>query len=144
TKRKFLKGFLSLLQDEHVPFRTIFFTFSGIQYRHEVRHIGKILQDKGLVTSDHVDDALKIQEKLHSRRIGEIIAETAALPQEHIENSIQEASRKPETQVETRVGDILIEAGIVTREQVETAYQIQQRNKKVKMGALLISQGLIT
>src|SRR5665647_1186400 len=76
VKRKYINGVISLLPDESAGFRTIFFTFSGIRSRHEVRPIGKILQDKGEVTSNQVKEALTIQKELQSRRIGEIVAET--------------------------------------------------------------------
>lgn len=143
TRMKFLKGFLSLLQDESAPFRTIFFIFSGISYRHEVRRIGKILQGVGFVSGDNLDTAIDMQRKLQSRRIGEIVAETADLPLENIEQSIDDSSRVAENRDEARVGDILIEAGLVTREQVENAYKIQLQNKKIKLGEVLIRQGII-
>jgi len=144
TKRKFHKGILSLHQDENTPYRSIFFTFSGIRYRREVRRISKILEERGLVTDSLVNEALAIQEKLHTQLIGEIIAETAELTHEHIEKQIEKAARKPEHLIDARVGDILVEAGLVTREQAETAYRIQQNNKKFKVGEILIKMGLIT
>lgn len=144
TKMKFLKGFLSLHQDENAPYRTIFFTFSGTRYRREVRRIGQILEDKGLVTNDNLNEALAIQEKLHKKLIGEIIAETTELTHEHIEKQVEAAAQKPESMANARVGDILVEAGLVTREQVETAYRIQQNNRKFKVGEILIKMGLIT
>jgi len=144
SNRKFLKGFLALLQDEQDPYRTIFFTFSGVSRRQEACQIGKILQDKGLVTSDNVDQALKIQEKLHNRQIGEIVAESAKLSREQIESHIAQAALKQGGPGEVRVGDILVEAGLVTREQVETAYRVQQKDKKTRVGEILIRQGLIS
>ncbi|HBG06096.1 MAG: hypothetical protein A2075_08810 [Geobacteraceae bacterium GWC2_58_44] len=144
TKGRFLKGFLALLQDKHEPYRSIFFTFSGISYRHQMRRIGNILIDSGLVTNHQVDEALKIQDKLICRRLGEIVAETFELPQELIEKSIQAASLHKEGTGRARVGDILVEAGLVTREQVEAALRIQQEDKTVKLGEILVGQGLIT
>jgi hypothetical protein len=44
--RKFLKGFISIDPNEAAPYRTIFFTFSGVRCRNAVRRVGEILQAK--------------------------------------------------------------------------------------------------
>jgi type II secretory ATPase GspE/PulE/Tfp pilus assembly ATPase PilB-like protein len=144
TNRKFLKGFISLDQNETEPNRTVFFTFSGVRCRKEVRPIGEILQDSGYVTNEHLNETLKIQEELRSRRIGEVVAQSVDVPRKTIEKTIQEALAKSNMPSNVRVGDILVEAGILTREQVEEAIQTQEKGKKLKIGELLISKGLIS
>jgi type II secretory ATPase GspE/PulE/Tfp pilus assembly ATPase PilB-like protein len=142
TDRKYLKGFIGLLQDETLPFRLVFFTFSGVRSRHQARLIGEILLEEGLVTDDRLDETLSLQNGLRSRRMGEVIAETTDIPHTEIEKTLAESSRNPANA--QRVGDILVEAGLVTREQVEKAFESQQSGKKIKVGELLVSQGLIT
>jgi hypothetical protein len=143
-KRQFLKGFMSLSTDETMPYKTVFFTFSGVRSRNEARCIGEILQEEGLVTDDSVHEVLKTQDALRKRLIGDAIAETANLSHDTIESTIQGASDKPETPRDARVGDILVEAGLVTREQVEKAFEFQEKGKKIKVGELLMKRGLIT
>jgi type II secretory ATPase GspE/PulE/Tfp pilus assembly ATPase PilB-like protein len=144
TNKKFLKGFIALLDDREASFRTIFFTNSGVRYRHEARLIGEILQEEGLVTNDNMADALKAQEEIRNRRMGEVLVESTDITHEEIENTLEENSGKPEIPLNARIGDILVEAGLVTREQVEKAYESQLAGKKLKVGEILISQGLIT
>ena len=144
TRPQFLKGFLCRLQGEGEPHRTIFFTSTGIRYRQDDRYTGQILKDRGVVSDGRIGDALRTQEELRSRRMGEVISETAALPREEIEQSLQEAAQKPQIPQDVRVGDILVEAGLVTREQVEEAFRNQQAGRKLKVGELLIMRGLIT
>ncbi|MGO9313483.1 MAG: GspE/PulE family protein [Syntrophobacteraceae bacterium] len=142
--RKFLKGFISLDQNEAESNRTVFFTFSGVRSRSEVRPIGEILQNGGFITNERIDEALRTQEELRNRRIGEVIAKTADIPREAIEKAIQEDLAKSNIPRNARVGDILVEAGLLTREQIETAFETQEKGKKLKIGELLISKGLIT
>ena len=142
--KSFLKGLIGLDQDETAAFRTIFFTFSGIRSRKEVRRIGEILEDSGFVTKDRLTEALKTQDELRSRRIGDIIAEAEDIPHSTIEKMIQEASENPKIPRNVRVGDILVEYGLVTQDQVEKAFEAQHKGRRQRIGALLVSQGLIT
>ncbi len=144
TNRKFLKGFITLLVDPEASFRTIFFTDSGVRSRHEERRIGEILREDGLVTNDHLANALRTQEKIRNRRMGEVLVESTNITQEAIEKTIEDVSGQPEIPHDVRIGDILVEAGLVTREQVEKVYEIQLAGRKLKVGEILISQGLIT
>jgi type II secretory ATPase GspE/PulE/Tfp pilus assembly ATPase PilB-like protein len=144
ANRKFLKGFIALLEDAEASFRTIFFTFSGVRCRHEMRLIGEILQEDGVVTNDNLVDALKTQEEIRNRQMGEVLVESTDITQEAIEKTLEDISGKPEIPPNARIGDILVEAGLVTREQVEKAYESQIAGKKLKVGEILIIQGLIT
>jgi hypothetical protein len=63
TKRQFLKGFMSLSTDETIPYKTVFFTFSGVRSRNEARCIGEILQEEGIVTDDSPENPGRSPEK---------------------------------------------------------------------------------
>ncbi|MBI5484954.1 MAG: Flp pilus assembly complex ATPase component TadA [Deltaproteobacteria bacterium] len=123
-------------------FETIFFVNSAIRYRHLEKAIGKILQDKGFVTHEKISEVLKVQEELRNRRVGELLSESANVPQEIIEKTLQKA--QTDSRSKARVGDILIEAGLVTKDQVEKALASQISGRKVRIGELLIANGLIT
>lgn len=141
TNRKFLKGFIARLEDREESFRTIFFTFSGVRSRNELRPIGEILRKEGAVTGAGLAEALRTQEELRNRRMGEVLVESAHITRESIEKTLEDT---PGISENVRVGDILVEAGLVTREQVEKAYASQQAGKKLKVGEILIKQGFIT
>jgi hypothetical protein len=144
TNRKFLTGFIALIEDPRASFRTIFFTFTGVRNRREERLIGQILHDDGVVKKNRLADAIKTQKQIRERRIGDVLVETTDITHEDIETTLEEVSGKPENPANARIGDILVEAGLVTREQVETAFQSQLAGKKMKIGGILIAQGLIT
>lgn len=144
ARRVFRKGFIGVIRDGEDAYRTIFFNATAVRYRQDGRQTGQILQAKGFVSTENIEEVLRTQEELRSRIMGEVIAETAELPHEEIEQILKQAYRKSEIERNARVGDILVEAGLVTREQVEKAFESQQAGRKVKVGELLIMKGLIT
>ena len=96
-----------------------------------------------MVNEAALDEALTEQKELRDRRVGEIIAEKAEVPQIVVENAIDNAhknGKKPKV----RVGDILAEAGLATNQQVEEALQEQASWKRKRIGLILIEKGLIT
>jgi type II secretory ATPase GspE/PulE/Tfp pilus assembly ATPase PilB-like protein len=138
------KGFFSLLEDRHASFRTIFFTSSGVRTRRQKRPIGEILQADGVVSENHLTEALKTQEKLRNRRMGDMLIEETDLTDSEIEKTIEDISGTPVIPQNVRIGDILVDAGLVTREQVEKVYESQMEGKRLKVGEILIKEGLIT
>ena len=137
-------GFCCAPCDNVTPFKCFFFTTHGIKARRQLRLVGEILKDEGLITNTDLKEVLSQQKNLRDRRIGEIISEVHQLPQETIEKAIQETVANNKAPQNARVGDILVAAGLVTREQVEEALQHQSAGKKKKIGALLVERGLIT
>jgi type II secretory ATPase GspE/PulE/Tfp pilus assembly ATPase PilB-like protein len=97
-----------------------------------------------MVSNEDIGEALDIQQKLRSRRVGEILAETANVKQEHIEETLQDIITKGKISPNARIGEILIAAGLVTREQVDIALAIQKKDKGKKIGEILIEKSLIT
>lgn len=137
-------GFLGLLEDPAAECRSLFFTFSGIRCRTQDRKLGQILLAEQLLSEHQIAETLDNQNRLRSRRLGEVLSDTGELTPEQVEQAIQNPARKPAPGERVRVGDILVEAGLVTREQVEAAFASQQDGKKLKVGELLVSHGLIT
>jgi type II secretory ATPase GspE/PulE/Tfp pilus assembly ATPase PilB-like protein len=139
-----LKGIFAIVDEPGSPYPAIFFTSSGIRSRRQKRPLGDILQDDGIVSGRHVSEAVRTQERLRSRRMGDIIAEDTDITHEEIEKTIEDVSSQPLIPKNIRIGDILVEAGLVTREQVEKVYESQLAGKRLKVGEILIRQGLIT
>ncbi|MBU5611906.1 GspE/PulE family protein [Geomonas azotofigens] len=132
---KFLKGFLGLLPGESN--QTIFFTDSGVRYRQDARYTGQILHDQGLVSTDKLEAALKLQEEQAHR------GDDAAILLADAVDEVDPHEAQRHEMHHARVGDILVESGLVTREQVEAAFK-SQKGKKLQVGELLIMKGLIT
>ncbi|MDQ5985625.1 MAG: hypothetical protein CSYNP_01339 [Syntrophus sp. SKADARSKE-3] len=136
-------GFFGFSTDEDVAYKLIFFTKDGVNNRYQVRPVGEILEEQGIVSPGYMEDILTEQQRLKERRVGDIIADHSELSRETIEKTIDKAYKDWKSQ-RIRVGDILIEAGLVTKEQVEIALSQQEMGKKKKVGTLLIDKGLIT
>ncbi|MFZ2947931.1 MAG: ATPase, T2SS/T4P/T4SS family [Desulfuromonadaceae bacterium] len=141
---KFERGFVGILQDTSAPFPTMFFAFSGVRCRTQERLIGQIIQEQTPVSDKIIKDALKTQESLRKKRMGEHLAAAANIPREVIETTIQKDFRTQLIPRNVRVGDILMEAGLVTREQIQMALDSQKAGRKVRVGELLISLGFVT
>jgi type II secretory ATPase GspE/PulE/Tfp pilus assembly ATPase PilB-like protein len=138
------EGFYAIPAGEGILWSYAFFISKGLKMRSQKRQVGRFLSDAGAVSETKIGEALDIQQKLRSRRVGEIIAETANLNQETIENTLQESINKIDIPRNARVGEILVAAGLVTREQVEFALATQTEGKGKKIGTLLIELGFIS
>jgi type II secretory ATPase GspE/PulE/Tfp pilus assembly ATPase PilB-like protein len=138
------EGFYAIPAGKDILWSYAFFISKGLKMRAQKRQVGRILSDAGAVSEKNVGEALDFQQKLRSRKVGEIIAETANLKQEKIEKTLQESINKVDIPRNARVGEILIAAGLVTREQVELALATQKEGKGKKIGTLLIELGFIS
>jgi len=144
TDGKFSNGFYALPGEDSAPWRFAFFIFDGIKMRNQQKPVGLILSDAGVISKEDIGEALNIQEKLRSRRVGEIIAETANIEQEIIEKTVDDHVGQGKASPHVRIGEILVAAGLVTREQVDVALATQKKAKGKKIGEILIQMGLIT
>ena len=137
-------GFYAVPAGRDISWHYAFFISSGIKMRSQKKLVGRILSDAGIVSKEDIGDALNIQQKLRTRRVGEILAETANVKQEKIDKTMQEHIHEGKIPPHVRIGDILVSAGLVTREQVDNALAIQKNGKGKKIGDILIEKGLIT
>ncbi len=138
------EGFFGYPVEIDSDFKSIFFSSEGLKKRAHDQPLGAVLSSQGLLEKSALDEALAEQQKLRSRRVGEILAEQTEVPQIVVEQAINNATRYGSKKNHARVGDILIEAGLVTTQQVEKALQAQASGKRKRIGLILIDQGLIT
>ena len=138
-----LNGIAGIIRDGEQSGKTIYFPYSAVRSRSEQRLIGEIFEELGIISDGDVKNALKEQDGLRNRLMGEVIAASAQIPQDVIEKTLQDAGKKIRA-TRQGVGEILIEAGLVTKEQVEEALETQKAGKRLKIGEILIKQGLIT
>ena len=143
-KQEYPTGILALPLRKDTGYRYIFFTRQGIRQRSADRPMTDILEEGGVLKGDDLQEVLAKQEKLRSRKVGEILVEEQGMQSEQLEEVIQQAVKGTVPNHKLRVGDILTEAGLVTRDQVETALDSQSEGKKKRIGELLIENGLIT
>jgi type II secretory ATPase GspE/PulE/Tfp pilus assembly ATPase PilB-like protein len=141
--KRVAQGFYGYPIEIDSDFKSIFFTSSSLKKRNHEKPLGEVLSQQGLVNEAALDEALLDQKELRNRRVGEIIAEKAEVPQVIVEQAIDNAfknGKKPKA----RVGDILVEAGLGRNQQVEEALQDQSSGKRKRIGLILIEKGLIT
>jgi type II secretory ATPase GspE/PulE/Tfp pilus assembly ATPase PilB-like protein len=138
------EGFFGYPVEIDSDFKSIFFSSDGLKKRAHDQPLGAVLSSQGLLEKSALDEALAEQQKLRSRRVGEILAEQAEVPQIVVEQAINNATGYGSKKIHGRVGDILIEAGLVTTQQVDKALQDQASGKRKRIGLILIDQGLIT
>ena len=138
------EGFFGYPVEIDSDFKSIFFSSDGLKKRAHDQPLGAVLSSQGLLEKSALDEALAEQQKLRNRRVGEILAEQAEVPQIVVEQAINNATGYGSKKIHGRVGDILIEAGLVTTQQVDKALQDQASGKRKRIGLILIDQGLIT
>ncbi len=140
---QYSRGFFGYPTDPGCNYVSIFFTAEGLEQHQQAKPIGEFLQSKGLISSEDLKQALADQQKLRSRKLGEIISEQAEVPQATVDQAIHKA-RSNLRHAQVRVGEILIDAGLVTRQQVAEALRLQEKGKRKRIGTILVEQGLIT
>ena len=137
-------GFFGLSVQQDIPYRLIFFTTFGVKARCQKRVVGEILQSKGFIRPDSMQQALRKQQLLKNKRLGVIIRDKSGLPKHAVEDALKEAEQSPGIHRGARIGEILVSYGLVTQEQVEEALSIKKKNEKKKIGELLIELGYIS
>ena len=139
------KGFFGVPVKKNSPYKMIFFTTAGVRARRKDRSLGEILKESGFVSDEGIEEALEQQKRLRSIRIGEIIAENNRLAQETVDKAIQNVMQKTTPgSKKVRVGELLVSAGLITKDQVKKALESQESGRKKRIGTLLIENGFIT
>ncbi len=138
----FDKGFIGFLEDRSAPFRTIFFSSSGVRCRSQELLVGQVSQE--LAPGAVSDESLNSREDLTRKQRREHLAAAGHAGSAMTEESRQISSRHETKPGNVRVGDILLEAGLVTCEQIQIALDRQKSGKKVRIGELLINLGFVT
>lgn len=139
-EQQFQTGFYGSYLDMDNPYRSVFFTNLGIKSRRQLNFLGTILEEQGMVSREALQEVIRDYNKIKKRRIGETIAEKHNLNQEKIEKAIRQMQKEGKIPPSARVGDILLAAKLITREQLEDAIATQVKDKKKKIGALLIER----
>lgn len=101
--------------------------------------IGEILVEEGIVSREQLDRALRIQQKLKSkRRIGRILIELDFVKEHDLEEIMVKYARK------IRLGDLLVEREFITPTDLEEALIVQKRQPTMRLGEILINERKLT
>ena len=138
------EGFFGIPTQPNCQNKMVFFTAGGVKLRLSDNTLGEIIKDKGYVSEENINQTLSEQQKLRKKRIGEYLSEDTRITQQAVDFAIDKARKEVGSGKKVRVGDLLISAGLVTKEQVESALASQEAGKKKRIGALLIDKGYIT
>jgi hypothetical protein len=99
----------------------------------QVRLLGKILTDDKKIRTEQLDHALKCQHEIRSKKIGTIMVEEEMINEKQLDESLQKQKEHQKL-----LGEILVRAGYITPAQLKRALQIQQENRKKKLGQILV------
>ena len=108
----------------------------------EVKKIGDILREAGLVSIHQLDLALKDQANFPNLRLGEILAmrgwiksETADFFVQNWSSIIQQKDRRP-------LGYYLVKSALLEPKQIDTILQ-EQKSTGIRFGTIAVMQGLL-
>ena len=103
--------------------------------------LGQILFEKGIITQEQLDRALRVKAEQPGKYLGEILFEMG-ISQEKINRALYYSNKRK------TIGEILLDQSLITREQLEEALSKQKKIKEKwghtrPLGLLLIELGYI-
>lgn len=104
------------------------------------KRLGEYLLEKGLITIDQLNQALKISDR--NQRLGEVLVDLGFINLRQLTDAILE-QQKSHSPIRKRLGEILLESGIITEDQLSEALNAQ-KNRRQKIGEILVSLGYVT
>jgi hypothetical protein len=113
-----------------------------------MRHlrIGEFLVEEGFITARDLAFALREQERLRRMRVGEILLEMGALTREQLDEVVAEQLARLASLEGLKplpIGEQLIEERRITQQQLADALAIQARNRKDRLGDILVHRGIL-
>ncbi|MGE5707489.1 MAG: hypothetical protein ACM3YO_04080 [Bacteroidota bacterium] len=98
---------------------------------------GERLLSEGVISSEQLAEALRIQEQKPYLRVGEILFSMGCIPFPLLDRYLREFHQ------DIRIGQMLIYRGLITEADLEQALNTQERQGGL-LGALLVEQGCCT
>jgi N-acetylglucosaminyldiphosphoundecaprenol N-acetyl-beta-D-mannosaminyltransferase len=112
------------------------------QLQTEYLPLGEILQQAGLLSPQHIRQALRIQKQCQDYRFGEIIIQEGYLPSATISFFINDLPKLIHSERKLLLGDYLNNAGLLKPEQIAETLQ-QQSLTKYKFGEIITQKGWV-
>ena len=122
--------------------------------KHSDKTFGDIALEKGFITKEQLDEALKIQaeedaSKEEHRPIGRILLNEGLITLQQVGDVLKSLDKLYEEETDWTFGDIAIKKGFITKEQLDMALKIQtyeysSTGTRRSIGRILLNEGLMT
>ncbi|MGI4848937.1 MAG: GspE/PulE family protein [Janthinobacterium lividum] len=101
--------------------------------------LGEMLVEEKLATQDSVDQGLKAQEGLRTKKLGDYLQKQQIVTQAQIETALQNQKEMPHI----RLGEALRQENLITEKQLNDALELQSRDRKMHLGEILVTMDVI-
>ena len=102
--------------------------------------LGEMLSEQHKDTVDFVQVGLGLQQHLRSQRIGDYLTASEIISREFLEQVLKD---RDQTHPESQLGQVLLREEVISKEELDNAVALQQRDRKLPLGEILIEMGVI-
>ncbi|HWH49630.1 MAG TPA: ATPase, T2SS/T4P/T4SS family [Burkholderiales bacterium] len=102
--------------------------------------LGQMLSAQQKDTVDFVQVGLHLQQHLRSQRIGDYLTASQIISREFLEQVLKD---RDQTHPESQLGQVLLREEVISQEELDRAVGLQQRDRKLPLGEILVEMGVI-
>lgn len=102
--------------------------------------LGEMLSAQQNDTVDFVQMGLHLQQHLRSQRIGDYLTASQIISRELLEQVLKD---RGQAHPESQLGQVLMREKVISQEELDKAVGLQQRNRKLPLGEILVEMGVI-
>src|SRR6185503_1212067 len=117
----------------------LFVPVAGIESFAVGERLGKLLLERGQLSSDGLELALERQGALRKQRLGGLLLERRLINRSQLEQAIAAQASRPVRPL----GEVLVEMGMLSQEQMASALAEQRKNRRKPIGTILVEMALI-
>ena len=102
--------------------------------------LGEMLSAQHHDTVDFVQVGLDLQKHLRSQRIGDYLTASEIISREFLEQVLKD---RDQNHPENQLGQVLLREEVITKEELDKAVSLQQHDRKLPLGEILVEMGVI-
>jgi type II secretory ATPase GspE/PulE/Tfp pilus assembly ATPase PilB-like protein len=102
--------------------------------------LGEMLSEQQQDTVDFVQVGLHLQQHLRSQRIGDYLTASEIISREFLEQVLKD---RDQSHPESQLGQVLLREDVISKEELDRAVSLQQRDRKLPLGEILVEMGVI-
>jgi type II secretory ATPase GspE/PulE/Tfp pilus assembly ATPase PilB-like protein len=102
--------------------------------------LGEMLSEQQQDTVDFVQVGLHLQQHLRSQRIGDYLTASEIISREFLEQVLKD---RGQSHPESQLGQVLLREEVISKEELDAAVSLQQRDRKLPLGEILVEMGVI-
>jgi hypothetical protein len=102
--------------------------------------LGEMLSAQQHDTVDFVQVSLDLQKHLRSQRIGDYLTASEIISREFLEQVLKD---RDQNHPENQLGQVLLREEVISKEELDKAVSLQQRDRKLPLGEILVEMGVI-